>query len=485
METKLELRTDKENFILKSDAYKYSHWIIYPEGTQRVYSYLEARGTEYEQMPATIFYGLQIYLKRYFEGVVVEQWMIDEAEKFCDKMFGQKYFNREGWQRIVDVHGGKLPVRIKAVPEGKLVPVHNVLMTIENTDEQIPWLTNFLETLLFEALWYGTTVASMSFWIKCLIDDYAKLTGEKVNPFHLNDFGYRGVSSYESAGIGGSAHIVNFLGTDTFAGIEFAMKYYGADVCAYSVMATEHSVVEMYTKEGELDAYKRFLEVVPDDAIISSVSDTYDFKNCVENFYGKVLKEKILSRKGKFVVRPDSGYPPEIALWTLNSLWNNFGGTINEKGYKVLNPKIGIIYGDGIEYNMIDKILKTITDAGFAVSNIIFGMGGALLQRLNRDTFKMAIKASWGKVNGVEKDVWKETKTDTSKASKRGRLVLDNTTWATYSEKVSDRYNTHNGNALVTVFEDGKIIKEYTFDEVRKNAEESFNNRIKIIEGSV
>ena len=485
MDTKLVLQnTTKENLILKSDAYKYTHWKLYPEGTKTVYSYLEARGSEYKEMPATIFYGLQIYLKRYFEGIVIEQWMIDEAEQFCNKMFGQNYFNREGWQYIVDAHSGKLPLRIKAVPEGTLVPVHNVLLTIENTDERLPWLTNFFETLLFEASWYGSTVASVSFWIKVLIEKYAQKTGEHVSPFHLHDFGYRGVSSFESAGIGGSAHIINFLGTDTLAGIEFAMKYYGADVCAYSVMASEHSVVEMYTKDHELDAYTRFLEVVPDNAIISSVSDTYDYKKCVEEFYCKSLKNKILSRSGKLVVRPDSGYPPEIAVWTLNILWKYFGGHVTQgqyAGYRVLDPHIGIIYGDGIDYTMIDRILDAITNAGFAVSNIIFGQGGALLQKLNRDTFKMAIKASWGKVGDTQKDVWKETITDVSKASKRGRLRLihNNSGWATYPETIYDldtkKEIPQNNDQLIMVFENGVITKEYTFDEVRANAQKSFN----------
>lgn len=477
--TKTTLKTDergkrKDNLILKSDAYKYTHWKLYPPGTQRVYSYLEARGTSDVRMPATIFYGLQIYLKEYLQGVVIESWMIDEAEEFCQKMFGQNYFNRKGWERIVNVHGGKLPVTIKAVPEGTLVPVHNVLMTIENTDSQLPWLTNFLETLLFESSWYGTTVASTSFWIKKIIDDYAKKAGERVNPFHLHDFGYRGVSSYQSAGIGGSAHIINFLGTDTLAGIEFAMHYYGADVCGYSVMATEHSVVEMYTKEGEIDAYKNYLDTALDGAIIASVSDTYDFKNCVDNLYGKELKEKILSRNGKFVVRPDSGYPPEISVWTLESLWKNFGGTINDMGFKVINPKIGVIYGDGIELDMIDKILDAAIKAGFAPSNIVFGMGGALLQKLNRDTFKMAIKASWGVVSGEIRDVWKETVTDTSKASKRGRLILLKTDNTYKTIRLEDSGWNSQLDELKVVFENGEIKKEYTFDEVRANAQKSF-----------
>lgn len=471
MTTKLVLQKDTngklpENIILASDAYKMFHWGLYPEGTEKVFSYLESRGGKY---PATMFYGLQIYLKKYLEGVVVERWMIDEADEFCKRMFGADYFNREGWQRIVDVHGGKIPIRIRAVPEGTLVSNHNVLVTMENTDERLPWVTNFFETLLFEAEWYGSTVATTSFFIKKTIDEYAKKTGERVGPFHLNDFGFRGVSSKESAGIGGSAHLINFLGTDTLEGIRYAMHYYDADVCGYSVAATEHSVTCMYTKEGELDAYRAFIKRVP-KGILSVVSDSFDYYTVVEEWYGKILKDDILARDGKFVVRPDSGNPPAVAVWTLNSLWKSFGGTKNEKGFKVLNPKVGIIYGDGIDYDLIGQILSAVVGAGFAVSNIIFGMGGALLQRLDRDTQKMAFKASWGQVNGVGRDVWKETKTDASKASKRGRikLIKDNklNTFITVDESDSRPDTT-----MVTVFENGKVTKTYTFDEVRKNAE--------------
>ena len=395
--------------------------------------------------------------------------MIEEADEFCKKMFGADYFNREGWQRIVDVHGGRIPIRIRAVPEGTVVPNHNVLVTMENTDEQLPWVTNFFETLLFEAEWYGSTVATTSYFIKKLIEEFAVQTGEHVNPFHLNDFGFRGVSSKESAGIGGSAHLVNFMGTDTLEGIRYAMHYYGADVCGYSVAATEHSVTCMYTKEAELEAYRAFIKRVP-KGILSVVSDSYDYYYTVEEWYGKVLKEDILARDGKFVVRPDSGNPPAVAVWTLKSLWKNFGGTVNAKGFKVLNPKIGVIYGDGIDYKAIGEILAAIVGAGFAVSNIIFGMGGALLQRLDRDTQKMAFKASWGKVDGVGRDVWKETKADPSKASKRGRLALVRTAsksapMATVPESVGG-----DDDLLVTVFENGKIVKEYTFEEIRKIA---------------
>jgi len=468
---KLVLRTDAKgqlifNPITGTDAYKETHWILYPKGTERVYSYLESRGGKF---PGMIVFGLQIDLMKYLEGIIIEQWMIDEAEIFCYKMFGANYFNRSGWQRIVDVHGGRIPIRIRAVPEGTYVPNHNVIVTMENTDEQLPWVTNFFETLLFEAEWYGSTVATTSYFIKKLIEEYAIQTGEHVGPFHLNDFGFRGVSSLESAGVGGAAHLVNFMGTDTLEGTRYAMHYYDTDVCGYSVAATEHSVTCMYTKEAELDAYRNFIKTIH-TGTLSVVSDSYDYYYTVETLYGKVLKDDILARDGKFVVRPDSGNPPAVAVWTLNSLWKSFGGTINEKGFKVLNPKVGVIYGDGIDYELIGEILAAVVGAKFAVSNIIFGMGGALLQRVDRDTQKMAFKASWGKVNGEGRNVWKETKADPSKASKRGRLALIRTAsksapLATVPESVGG-----DDDLLVTVFEDGKITKKYTFDEVRKNA---------------
>ena len=484
MNTKLVLKTDmygrlRDNIILSSDAYKMTHWTIYPEGTETVYSYLESRGGKY---PGTLFYGLQIYLIKYIQGTVIEQWMIEEADTFCSKVFGNdKLFNREGWQYIVDVHGGRLPVRIKAVPEGTLIPNHNVMFTIENTDSRVPWITNFLETILFEPMWYGSTVSTTSFYIKKLIEAHAILTGEHVNPFHLHDFGFRGVSSKESAGVGGSAHLVNFLGTDTLEGIRYAMHYYNADVCGYSVVASEHSVVTMYGlgKENEIAAYTRMMDQHP-TGIFSSVSDTYDYEFTIEEIYGKKLREKILSREGKWVVRPDSGHPPTVTVYTLNELWKAFGGTINEKGFKVINPKIGIIYGDGINYDMINNILHDVVNAGFAISNVIFGCGGALLQAVNRDTQRMAIKASYGVVNGIGREIQKTTKNDLSKASKRGRLRLVNSNdkYMTYPYPIIDPDTKEeipmDKDVLETVFENGVITKRYTFDEVRGNAEESF-----------
>lgn len=453
------------NFILRTDAYKQTHWVLYPDNTQHVYSYLESRGGGFTSNPKTVFFGLQMLLKKYLQGVVVTKEMVDEAEAFCQKVFGKSYFNRKGLDRIVNVHGGKLPVLIKAVPEGTPVPAGNVLMTICNTDSKVPFITNFIESILLK-VWYPTTVASLSWEIKKLTQEFAEETGSEFNPFALNDFGYRGVSSEESAEFGGAAHLINFLGTDTLIGIKAAMDYYGADVCGHSVMATEHSTVTSYGKENEELAYAKALDICPSDGILSIVSDSYDLHNAVDNIYGKKLKDKILSREGKLVIRPDSGDPATVAVETIRSLWDSFGGTINKKGFKVLNPKVGVIYGDGINFNSILKILCNVRKNGFATSNIVFGMGGALLQQVNRDTFKFAIKCSAININDEWKPVFKQPKTDSGKNSKQGMLKLI---------KDGDEFKTvqihEPGNdILVEVFRDGQLLNETTFDQIKERA---------------
>jgi len=450
------------NICLLTDAYKQTHWMQYPKGTQRIYSYLEARGGNRD---ATLFFGLQYIIKKHLEGIRVTQQMIEEADVFCKQMFAQNYFNRKGWEYILKTYDGRLPIKIKAVPEGTLVPIHNVLMTVENTDPKVPFITNFVETLLMQ-IWYPISVATNSFYIRKLIEGYCKKAGEDISPFHLNDFGYRGVSSVESAAIGGAAHLINFLGTDTLAGIQLAMKYYGMkEVCGYSVFAAEHSTVTAYGRDGEAKAYESFIDNSPDDAILSIVCDSYDTMNAVDNIFGKQLKEKILKRKGKVVLRPDSGYAPDIAHDILWSLWKNFGGADNAAGYKVLNPKVGVIYGDGIDIQMVNNILFKVVDIGeFAPSTIIFGMGGALLQQVNRDTHQFAFKCSAAKIDNEWRDIYKQPKTDAAKNSKRGRLTLLKTTDGYMT--VNDKINSPE-DELVTVFENGVLLKEYTFDEIR------------------
>ena len=479
---------------LRSDAYKETHWLQTPDKTEIIYSYLESRGFSnpnvqpvYEYLLSlniplpevekeikkysesmidikeTIFYGLQIILKKYFVGKVLTKDMIEEADAFCKGVFGQDYFNRDGWIYILNKYDGRLPILIKAVPEGTIVPIHNALMTVENTDEKVPFLTNFCETMLMQN-WYPITIASIGYAIKNIISKWAVVSGGTVSPFHLNDFGFRSVSSLESAGIGSSAHLVNFMGTDTLEGVRYADYYYDGGICGHSVAATEHSTTTIYTKKGELEAYRTFIKKFP-KSILSVVSDSWNIYEACKMF-GTVLKEAILARDGKFVVRPDSGNPITVSVEVLDILWEYFGGTINEKGYKVLNPKIGVIYGDGINMNTIDKILENVVKNGYCVDCIVFGMGGGLLQQINRDTFKFAFKCAAGKINNFWRDVYKQPFTDSGKNSKRGRmkLIKNNGSLITVAKMEYD-----DDNIMQPVFKNGELLRDFTFNEVRNN----------------
>jgi nicotinamide phosphoribosyltransferase len=263
--------------------------------------------------------------------------------------------------------------------------------------------------------------------------------------------------------------LVNYYGTDTIEAVRWGKSRYGKIACGYSVFATEHSTTTIYTKEGELKAYTHFLTVAPTDKLVSIVIDSYDTENAVKNLLGKKLKDVILARSAPTVCRPDSGDPVEMSLKVVSWLWEIFGGTVNKNGFKTLNPKIRVIYGDGINLNSIDAICKNLVDNKFSIENIVFGMGGKLLQSsVDRDTFMDACKVCYAEINGVGMDIYKDPVTDTGKKSKRGKLKLI---------KKNGSYNTVRAeeypdiqDELVTVFENGNLLNEITFDEVRKNA---------------
>jgi nicotinamide phosphoribosyltransferase len=456
-----------KNIILNSDSYKYSQFNQYPPKTTVVYSYIESRGGVYD---ATVFFGLQAFIKEYLTGPVVTMDMIDEAEAIITA-HGEP-FNREGWEHIVREHGGNLPVIIKAVPEGTVVGVKNVLATIENTDPACYWLTSFLETALLRAIWYPTTVATNSREIKKLIFDYLEKTGDPTTiDFKLHDFGARGVSSLESAGIGGAAHLVNFQGTDTVEALLFARRYYGADMAGFSVPAMEHSTVTSWGREREVDAYRNMVKQNGrPGGIVSAVSDSYDiFEACV--LWGTELKQDILDSGATLVVRPDSGDPADIVCKCLKILDKYFGHTVNDKGFKVLN-NVRVLQGDGINHQSIRSILYTITLAGYSADNVVFGQGGALLQIVNRDDQKFAMKCSAAFINSEWVDVFKDPITDQGKKSKKGRMVLIETDngFKTVTTEDADYVNVKDQDVLEVVFSMGKLIRDMTFDEVRENA---------------
>lgn len=287
-------------------------------------------------------------------------------------------------------------------------------------------------------------------------------------PFMLHDFGFRGCSSVDSAGIGDASHLVNFKGTDTLAGIEMVDRFYGCDMAGFSIPAAEHSTITAWGKEGEEAAFKNMLTKFPTGAV-SVVSDSYDVWNACENVWGGALHDLVAKREGRLVIRPDSGDPPEIVSKVLAILGNKFGTSNNGKGFKMLPPNLRIIQGDGIDILMLDKILGRMKDEGWSADNIVFGSGGGLLQKLNRDTQKCAYKCSWACVDGNDVNVYKDPITDPGKKSKKGKLTLEliDGVYTTVQEGKGDPSK----DVLQTVFENGKIVKEFTFDEVRQNAE--------------
>ena len=451
------------NIILLTDSYKVSHYKQYPAETTQIYSYFESRGGDFENLT---FFGLQYYLKEYLVGQVVTQAKIDQAEKLFAAHFGnENLFNKSGWEYILKEHNGHLPVRIKAVPEGMVIPTHNVIMTVENTDPNCFWLTNFLETLLVQ-MWYPCTVATISRGVKSLITKYLEQTGDPSTiDFKLHDFGFRGVSSVEGASIGGAAHLVNFMGTDTVVALTFIQEYYNTDdMFGYSIPAAEHSTITSWGQAQEVDAYRNMLDQYP-EGLVAVVSDSYDVYYACEKLWGEVLKEKILGRNGTLVVRPDSGVPKDVVLKCVEILGDKIGFSVNEKGYKVLNPHIRVIQGDGVNYESIGEILENLKTHGWSADNVGFGMGGALLQKVHRDTQKFAFKCSCATVNGEDRDVFKDPVTDHGKKSKKGRLKL------VYEHGQYQTKAIHEAgeDILQTVFENGVILREIDFEEVKEN----------------
>lgn len=403
------------NLLLMTDSYKASHWLQYPEGTEYVFSYIESRGGKHDKV---LFFGLQIFIQEYLMKPITQE-NIDEATEFF-AMHGEP-FNKEGWEYILNTYEGFLPVEIKAVPEGTILPVKNALVTIQNTDPKCFWLPSYLETMLLRAVWYPTTVATNSYNIKKIIKQYLEETGD-VNelPFKLHDFGARGASSNETAGIGGAAHLVNFKGSDTVMGALFARKYYGEQMAGFSIPAAEHSTITSYGREGEVDAYRNMIkQFAKPGAIFAVVSDSYNIFNAVENIWGEQLKTEVINSGATLVIRPDSGDPVDICTWIVQRLDDKYGSVVNSKGYKVLN-NVRIIQGDGVTANVIEAVLQSCKTLGFSASNIAFGQGGALLQGVNRDDQKFAMKCSAIFVNGAWRDVYKDPVTDQGKQSKRG-----------------------------------------------------------------
>ena len=451
------------NLILNTDSYKASHFLQYPAGTQVVSSYIESRGGEF---PQTLFFGLQAFIKEYLLKPVTTA-DIDEAEALF-AAHGVPFF-REGWEQIVQQHGGFLPIEIQALPEGMVVPTGNALVQIRNTDPQAFWLTSYLETALLRAVWYPTTVATLSWQVKQSIRQSLENTCDNPVaelPFKLHDFGARGVSSHESAALGGMAHLVNFMGGDTVVALLAARKYYGADMAGFSIPAAEHSTITAWGCEGEADAYANMLQQFGQAGkLLAVVSDSYDIYHAVSEIWGRQLRAQVENSGATVVIRPDSGVPEDIVPEVLERLYAAFGGHVNSKGYKVLSDCVRVIQGDGVDVDSIGVILQRIQQAGFSTENVAFGMGGGLLQKVNRDTLRFAMKASAMQINGAWRDVYKQPVTDSGKHSKRGRLAVIRD--AGVLKTIREDALSWESNLLRPVFRNGELLVDDGFDVIR------------------
>lgn len=456
------------NRILATDSYKFSHAWQYPPGATEVSAYIEARaGARFKEITC---FGLQMFLKEQLSNPVTKE-NIDEAEALV--LAHGLPFNRMGWEIVLKEHNGMLPLEIQALPEGMTVPLGTPLVQVRNTDPRLPWLTTFVETSLLRAVWYPSTVATVSRHAKKIIYGGLQRSSDDPDgqiPFKLHDFGGRGVTGGEQAGLGGCAHLVNFMGTDTVEGLVAARRNYGAEMAGFSIPAAEHSTITAWGRDGEIDAYRNMLtQFGGKGKLVAVVSDSYDVQNAVRNIWGGALKAAVLATEGTLVVRPDSGDPTRLPVEVLKDLANAFGTSRNAKGYLVLNPAVRVIQGDGMNLETIEALVRNVIDAGFAIDNIAFGMGGGLLQKLDRDTMRFAMKANEIVIGGERRDVSKAPVTDPSKASKAGRLAVvagPDGSVLTTRESTADPAR----NLLAPVWRNGRLLRDFTFDEVRRNA---------------
>lgn len=479
----------KTNPFLLTDYYKVGHVFQYPANTQLVYSNLTPRKSRITGVEEMVFFGLQYFVKEYLIGYFNENFFQQPKEKLLGGYKRRIVTSLGGhlpsYEHIEDLHDlGYLPIEIKALPEGSKVPMRVPCVTLVNTKEEFYWLTNFLETLLSAIIWHPCTSATIAHEYRKLLNKYADETGMAAEfvQWQGHDFSFRGMSSLETAVLSGMGHLLSFTGTDTIPAIEALEKYYQADadteLIGGSVAATEHSVMCSGSEDGELETFRRLITEVYPAGIVSIVSDTWDlWKVCTE--YLPALKTTILNREGKVVIRPDSGDPVKIICGNpegktdaerkgvVELLWEVFGGTTTSKGYKLLDPHIGAIYGDSINIDRATRICEGLKAKGFA-TQVVFGIGSFTYQYNTRDTFGTAMKATYVVIDGQAREISKNPITDDgTKKSATGLLQVkkENGKYVLY-DKVS--WEEEKLSELKTVFKDGKLVKEVSLKEVRE-----------------
>jgi nicotinamide phosphoribosyltransferase len=466
------------NLILQTDSYKTSHYLQDPPGTSAKFSYISARKLK-PGYDFSVFFGLQAIINNYL-GKPISRANIYEAEDILQS-HGVP-FNKGGWQRIQREHGGFMPVRIRALPEGTVAPNGVPLVTVETTDPMLPWVGSYLEDVLLR-VWYPTTVATKSYQCKQVIREAMLRTCDTLDglPFKLHDFGARGVSSGESAMMGGMGHLVNFMGTDTLEALVGASKHYHEQCAGFSIPASEHSTITAWGRDGEAAAYKNMLDqFAKPGAILAVVSDSYDIFNAVSELWGGTLREQVTQSGATLVIRPDSGHPQSLLPDLARRLDEKFGSTVNSKGFKVLNH-VRLIQGDGIDSpESIRQILACLEIAGYSAENIAFGMGGGLLQQVNRDTLGFAMKCSAVRIDGAWHDVYKDPITDPGKTSLRGRVDTywkgGKLTLGRYTDDQDSGWSDDMVSAMQTVYNNGDTgIGRQRFSDIRARAEKGLS----------
>ncbi|MBQ4822645.1 nicotinate phosphoribosyltransferase [Aquimarina sp. MMG016] len=475
------------NPLLLTDGYKLGHREQYPDGTTLVYSNWTPRKSRIEGIDNVVFFGLQYFIKEYlikqfdehFFNAPKEQ-VVSEYKKYVDHYLGIDY----DITHIEQLHDlGFLPIEIKALAEGTEVPIRVPMFTLVNTKPEFFWLTNYLETLLSNIIWQPCTSATIAKQYQKILMAFASETDRDNTGFITwqgHDFSMRGMSGTESSILSGMGHALSFSGSDTLPVAKAFETYYNADVTKElvigSVNATEHSVMCAGSKDDEIGTFRRLLETYP-TGILSVVSDTWDLWKVLTEYLPK-LKNEILEREGKLVIRPDSGDPvdiicgcedenPIIAKGVIELLWDEFGGTINEQGYKVLNPKIGAIYGDSITIDRATQICERLKQKGFASTNVVLGIGSFTYQYNTRDTFGFAMKATYVEVNGEGREIFKDPVTDdgTKKSAKGLIHIYEEEGEVRFKDQVTKQ--EEDLGLLKTVFKDGKLLSNDSLSTIR------------------
>lgn len=481
--------------MLLTDGYKLDHRRQYPKGTEFVYSNWTPRSNSYfpEAEDGAVVFGIQYFIKEYlikrFNNEFFnrpEEQVVNQFKRRIDTFLGE---NEVGTEHIRELHKlGYLPIKIKALKEGSICPIGVPMLTVINTDPRFFWLTNFLETMMSMCLWLPMTSATTARIYRKELERHAKKTmfpKEVELGFNCHDFSMRGMAGLEAAITSGMGHLTSFIGSETIPAVAACEEYYCADaekeLISATVPATEHSVMCAGGMEDEFSTFKRLLTELYPKGFVSIVSDTWDFWQVITDFIPR-LKNEILARDGRFVVRPDSGIPEDIICGTDNPndpeyirkgayecLWNIFGGTYTDNGYKVLDTHIGMIYGDSITIERQREIYRRLEEKGFAATNLVLGIGSYTYQYRTRDSLGFAMKATWCRINGEDKPIFKSPKTDNGmKKSLKGLL---------YVAEESGKYKVYdnvepteeNAGCLETVFENGVLLKDYTLSEIRNN----------------